>query len=74
MQIPKVEKTDNLTVFSSLLGSAPAKAAHKMLMKLTLGVNFINVICTIFSYERRFFYLQVTRENNVCTKNLYLKR
>ncbi len=37
-----------------------------------LGVNFINVIRTNFSYERRFSYVQVTRENNVHTKNLYV--
>jgi len=30
-----VKKIDNLTVFFMLLGSAPSKAAHKMLMKLT---------------------------------------
>jgi len=55
-----------------------------MLMKLTTaphfpevtylraGVNFINVMGTNFSYECRFFYLQVTRENNVHTKNSYV--
>jgi len=31
------KKTDNLTVFFALLGSAPVKAAHKMLVKLTSG-------------------------------------
>jgi len=30
-------KTENLTVFFALLGSAHIKAAHKMLMKLTRG-------------------------------------
>jgi len=36
------------------------------------GVNFINIIRTNFSYECRFFYVHVTRENNVRTKNLYV--
>ncbi len=40
----KHKKTDNLTVFFMLLGHARAKAARKMLMKLTSGVNFINVL------------------------------
>jgi len=31
------KKTENVTVFFALLGSAPLKAAHKMLMKLTPG-------------------------------------
>jgi hypothetical protein len=38
MQIPK--KTDNLTVFFALLGSARTKAALTMLMKLTLALSF----------------------------------
>ncbi len=33
------KKADNLTVFFALLGSAHAKAACKMLMKLTPGVH-----------------------------------
>jgi hypothetical protein len=33
------EKTDNLTVFFVLLGSAWLKADHTMLMKLTPGFN-----------------------------------
>ncbi len=36
------------------------------------GVDFINILRTNFSYERRFFYVHVTRENNICTKNLYV--
>jgi len=35
------------------------------------GVNFINIISTHFLYKHRFFYVHVTRENNVCTKNSY---
>jgi hypothetical protein len=31
-----------------------AKAALKMIMTLTSGVNFVNVFCAFFSYERRF--------------------
>jgi hypothetical protein len=33
------------------------------------GVNFINVLCTNFSYKRRFdsfFYVHVTREIRTC--------
>ncbi len=30
------------------------KSTHKMLMKLTPGVNFINIIRTNFLYEHRF--------------------
>jgi len=38
------KKIDNLTVFFVLLESAYAKAAHRMLMKLTHGVNFNNIL------------------------------
>jgi len=42
---PKAQKfTADLTVFFEHLGSAREKAAHKMLMQLTPGVNFINVL------------------------------
>jgi len=37
------KKTDDLTVFFVLLGSAHAKGAHKALVKSTLGLNFISV-------------------------------
>jgi len=49
MQIPKLEK--RLTTWLSffvLLGSAFVKAAHRTFMKLTPGVNFINIFCTAF--------------------------
>ncbi len=43
MQIPKVQKkTDNLTVFFALLGSAQVKAARTILMKL-IPVLFVIV-------------------------------
>jgi hypothetical protein len=32
------------------------KAAHKKFVILTTGVDFINVLCGRFSYERSFFY------------------
>ncbi len=35
------------------------------------AVNFINVKHANFLYEHCFFYVHITRENNVCTKNLY---
>jgi len=38
MQIPKAQKkTDSLTLFFALLGSARVKAARKTLVKLTPG-------------------------------------
>ncbi len=43
-QIPKAQKvTDILTVFFVLLGSARIKAACKILVKLTTGVNFTHI-------------------------------
>jgi len=38
-----IKKTDNLTIFFALLGSARIKADFRKLMKLTPGVNFINI-------------------------------
>jgi len=38
------KKTDNLSVFFAPLGSVRVKAAHKMLVKLTPGVNFTNLL------------------------------
>jgi len=35
--------------FNALLGSTRLKAGHKMLMKLTPGLNFINVLHTAFT-------------------------
>jgi len=37
-----IKKTDNLIVFFTLLGSAWTTAAHRILMKLTPGVNLAN--------------------------------
>jgi hypothetical protein len=45
-----VKKIDNLTVFFTLLGSAHAKAASKMLMKLTAGVDFTNILRAAFVF------------------------
>jgi len=42
LKITKAQKTDTLTVNFVLLGSALVKASHKMLVKSTPGVNFIN--------------------------------
>jgi hypothetical protein len=44
----KRKKTDNLTVFFALSGSARIKAAGKMLVKLTQGVNFSNILQAAF--------------------------
>jgi len=40
----KRKKIDDFTVFFTLLSSAHVKAALKTLMKLTPGVNFINML------------------------------
>jgi len=49
VQIPKAQKdTDDMPVFFVLLGSAREKAARKMLMKSTPGVNFTNIFACIF--------------------------
>ncbi len=40
--------TDDLTVFFTLSGSTSAKAVRRMLMKLTLDVNFINILLAVF--------------------------
>jgi len=45
----------------SLMNYTIVKAAHKLVGKLTPGVNFINEIRTNFSYKSRFFYVKVTR-------------
>jgi len=36
---------------SSILGSSHVKGAHKLLMKLTLVVNFINILPVAFTQE-----------------------
>jgi len=49
----------------ALLGPMSVKAARKTLVKLTPGVNFINIIHTNFLYKCHFgsfLYLHVTRE------------
>jgi len=49
-QIPKVQKkTDNLPVFFALSGSVWVKAAFRTSMKLTTGLNFINILHTAFT-------------------------
>jgi hypothetical protein len=51
-KIPKsAKKTDNLSIFFALLESLFVKAASKMLMKFTPGVNFINILCVHCLYE-----------------------
>jgi len=46
------------------------KAARKMLVKLTTGVNFINILHTHFLYERRFGSFSLV----TCTYKKLLKR
>jgi hypothetical protein len=50
MKIPKALMTNDLTVIYALLGSTHVKASRKMLMKLTPGVSFINVLHTAFEF------------------------
>jgi len=50
---PKVPKdTDEVTDFFAISGSASVKAARIMLMKLTPGVDFVNMFMKSF-YEQR---------------------
>ena len=42
-EITKAQKQLNLAVFLALLGSVRVKAACKMLVKLTPGVDFISI-------------------------------
>jgi len=44
------KKTDSLTVFFALMGSAHIKAAHRMLINLTPWINFTNIFtCSFFT-------------------------
>jgi len=47
-------QSSHLFLFA-LLGFEGAKAVCKMLVKLSLGVNFINILRAHFSYESAFF-------------------
>jgi len=49
------------------------KGAGKMLLKLTIGVNFINIFLCAFLVQIFGAKPNVTRENDVRTKNLYEK-
>jgi len=52
MRRSQKRKKDNQVVsLFALLGSAPVKAASKMLMKLTPAVNFKNNLQAHFSYK-----------------------
>ncbi len=52
------------------------KRSRITLMKLTTGVNFINILRTNFLYKRHFgsfFYVHGSCQNNVRTKNSCVK-
>jgi len=75
-QLPKVQKdTDDLTVSLRFWDLCALKLLANMLVKLTQGLNFINILLASFSYEHcfgSFFNVHVTRKsclNDVCTKN-----
>jgi len=53
------KKTVKLSVFFTLLGSASAKATHRTLIKLTPGVNFINMLWVPF--VSIFFQQKITK-------------
>jgi len=74
---PKSAKnTVKLSVFFVLLGSVCLKAAHKTLIKLTPGINFISIILMRFSYESELSSLSLITFGFVIfgTKILYEKR
>jgi len=48
------KKTYNMTIFFVLSGSVHVKAASRTLIKLTPGVNFINILHAPFSYKSTF--------------------
>jgi len=50
-------------IFGRTLCAGDFSINEKSLVKLTPGVNFINILHTNFSYERRFFYVHVTRKS-----------
>jgi len=53
VQIPKVQKIQSSHQhFFALLGSVHVKSALKILIKLTTGVNFTNILQTAFNYKR----------------------
>jgi len=45
----KHKKTDDLTLFYALWGSVSVKVVHKVLVKSTPGLNFINILRTAFT-------------------------
>jgi len=47
------QRQSSCNSFFALSGSARVKAACRMLMKLTPGVNFINLKCSNFTYACR---------------------
>jgi len=76
-----VELTVKLSIFYMLLGSTSVKPLHKTLMKMTPGVNFINIFthsfCDCSSPRRKSsfkssvsFYAFGIYERKSCTKNV----
>jgi hypothetical protein len=64
------KKTDDLTVFFALLGSAHVKALCKMLMKLTPDESVGNVMIEFVSY---FFRRLLQNVSRILTKGQLLK-
>jgi len=49
-----VKNASKLYVFFALLGSGNVKVSQKTLVKTAPSVNFINILCSNFSYESAF--------------------
>jgi len=57
---PKIAiKIDNSTVFFALSGSERVKAAHRTLIKMTTGVNFINIQFYLQLFPEWMCYLKL---------------
>ena len=65
------EKTVHISIggFLNHRNKMHNESVSPSILEVISGVNFINIIRTKNSYKRNFFYVQVTRENNVRTKN-----
>ncbi len=51
-----------MTNFFTLSGSMSVKVVHRTLMKLNLGVNFINIFCALFR-TKALFWLEKSCQN-----------
>ncbi len=64
-------QSHNVTTKAAKMDVRTKKTYKKMLMKLSIGVNLINVFCAFFLYECHFgsfFLVACTYKNDVCAK------